>query len=135
MEEMEVKCLDTDFLVAILRGKDEALDKLDELENISITLTSVNAFELYYGAHKSAKSVENMKQLKTLLASYDLLLLDGRSAEKAAEIHARLGGRGASIDMRDCLIAGIALANGVKTIVSRNIKHFSRVPGLKVERW
>ncbi|MFX1520042.1 MAG: type II toxin-antitoxin system VapC family toxin [Promethearchaeota archaeon] len=41
---------------------------------------------------------------------------------------------GKPIDLRDALIAGIALVNEY-TLVTKNIKHFERITGLNVETW
>lgn len=38
------------------------------------------------------------------------------------------------IGRADLLIAAIALAHGA-TMVTRNVKHFSQIPGLRVENW
>jgi tRNA(fMet)-specific endonuclease VapC len=38
------------------------------------------------------------------------------------------------IGRRDLLIGAIALAHGA-TLVTRNLRHFSQIPGLRVENW
>ena len=49
-----MKCLDTDFLIAILRGKPEARDKLRELDDEGLQeTTTFNSIELFYGAYRS----------------------------------------------------------------------------------
>ena len=55
-----MKCLDTDFLVAILRGKDDAKSKMESLdaEGHNAT-TTINAFELFYGAYKSTNKINS----------------------------------------------------------------------------
>jgi predicted nucleic acid-binding protein len=64
-ENKAVKCLDSDFLVAILRANSDAESKMESLDaegdNATTTTegdnatTTINAFELFYGAHKSTK--------------------------------------------------------------------------------
>jgi tRNA(fMet)-specific endonuclease VapC len=39
-----------------------------------------------------------------------------------------------TIGYLDVFIASIAMTNG-ESLVTRNIRHFERVPGLKVENW
>jgi tRNA(fMet)-specific endonuclease VapC len=41
---------------------------------------------------------------------------------------------GERIDVNDVLIASIALANGL-ILVTHNVRHLSRVPGLSIEDW
>lgn len=54
-------CLDTDFIVALLRGDKEAEEKSVLLDNRGIrkTTTPINAFELFIGAYLSTKNTEN----------------------------------------------------------------------------
>ena len=51
---------------------------------------------------------------------------------RAGEVDARLLREGAPIDPEDAMIAGIALALG-DVVLTRNVRHFSRITGLRVE--
>lgn len=130
-----MKCLDTDLLVAILRGKDEARIKVTELdeENKAAT-TSINAFEIFFGANKSAKKDENVKEASKLLERLIVYTLDFSSSQVAGEISARLLAEGATIDYRDVMIAAIAIENQL-TLITRNTSHFKRIKNLKIETW
>lgn len=130
-----LRCIDTDFLVAVLRGKKEAQKKMEELDKEGRqATTSITAFELFYGAYKSDESKNNLEKTSALLGRMDVLPLDLGSSDKAGEILADLSKEGNAIDFRDALIAGISLANSLP-IMSRNKDHFSRIRGLKVESW
>jgi tRNA(fMet)-specific endonuclease VapC len=96
--------------------------------------TSVNAFELFYGAHKSRSTEENVQQSRKLLSRLLVLPLATSSAERAGKIFATLDKKGDAIDFRDAMIAGIALENRL-TLVTRNKSDFARVPGLSTEEW
>ena len=122
-------------MVAILRKKEEAekhMTKLDR-EGRQAT-TSVNAFELFYGAHKSKSIEENVKESRKLLSRLLVLPLATGSAERAGNVFAILEKKGNAIDFRDAMIAGIALENRL-TVVTRNKSDFARVPGLSIEEW
>ena len=86
-------CLDTDFLVAILRGKKEAQSRMEELdlEGRQAT-TSLSAFELFYGAYKSEEKKNNLEKTNALLGRMNILSLDLSSSDKAGEILANLAG-------------------------------------------
>ncbi len=130
-----MKCLDTDLLVAILRGEPKAQGKMKELDNEERpSTTSVNAFELFYGAHLSKKIDENVQETRRLLGRLNLFSFDLSSSEKAGEIVAGLESKGRIVEYRDVMIASIALTNGL-TLVTRNKEHFSRINGLGVEPW
>jgi predicted nucleic acid-binding protein len=130
-----MKCLDSDVLVAILRGKQEAraIVKALDSEGKGAT-TSVNAFEVYFGAHKSERKTENLKETAKLLERLEIFQLDLSASRKAAEISAALVAKGEAIDYRDAMIAAIALENRL-TLVTRNTVHFKRIKGLKTETW
>jgi tRNA(fMet)-specific endonuclease VapC len=99
-----------------------------------LTTTPVNAYELYHGAYRSKRRLENLEKVRGLLASLDVLSLDDGSCVNAGQIRAVLEFRGSKIGDADSLIAGVALRNNQK-IITRNIEHFSRVQGLQVESW
>jgi len=130
-----MKCLDSDLLVAILRGKEEVRTIVEALDEESKgATTSVNAFELFFGANRSAMKEENTKQASKLLERLTVFPLDLSSSRKAADISAKLVTKGQAIDFRDAMIAAIALENDL-TLVTRNISHFKRIKDLKTEKW
>ena len=53
------------------------------------------------------------------------------SAE-AAKINADLKTKGITIGDNDCLIAGLMKTAGIKKIITKNVKHFSQIPGIEV---
>ena len=130
-----MKCLDSDLLVAILRGKQEARAIADEIDKEGkAATTSVNAFEIYFGANKSERKNENLIETSRLLERLEVFPLDISASRRAAEISAKLVAKGEAIDYRDAMIAGIALENGL-TLVTRNESHFRRIRGLQTEKW
>ncbi len=81
-----MKCLDTDFLVALLRGKSDAKSKMESLdaEGHNAT-TTINAFELFYGAHKSTKRAKNLKEVFKLLDRLDVFDFTLEASEVAGD--------------------------------------------------
>jgi len=133
---MKKICLDTDFIVALLRNHPEAVKKAEEYDSVKaeISTTSMNAFEIYLGAFRSRMAEKNVKQADSLLNAIKILELDLESSRKASEILSRLIRKGEPIDLRDAIIAGIALTNGC-TLITRNTEHFKRITGLSIETW
>ena len=130
-----MKCLDTDLLIAILRGKEEAYNKVTKIDEESRgATTAINAFEIFFGAYKSAMKSENVKETVKLLERLELIPFDLASSRKAGELTAELREKGQPIDYRDAMIAGIAIENDL-TLVTRNQSHFSRIKNLKLETW
>lgn len=56
------------------------------------------------------------------------------AANRAAEIYADLKKKGQPIGHTDCLIARIALVNGLQ-VVTNNTDHFERIDGLELINW
>ena len=130
-----MKCLDTDLLIAILRGKEEARGiVLDIDEEAKGATTAINSFEIFFGASKSSMKNDDVKEALKLLSRLEVISLDLSSSRIAAEISAKLAAKGEPIDYRDALIAGIAIENDL-TLVTRNKSHFSRIKSLKLETW
>lgn len=129
-------CMDTDFLVALLRGDSDAQGRADEMdrEDVRKATTPINAFELFLGAYLSERRDANLTLVRELLSNLELLDFDLRSCEKAGSNAAGLTSRGEPIGIRDSMIAGIA-SRFEETLLTRNIEHFSRVKELKVEKW
>ena len=66
---------------------------LDE-EAKGVATTSINAFEIYFGAYKSKLQNENLKETERLLDRLQVIPMDQSSLKKAAEISAKLGALG-----------------------------------------
>lgn len=129
MEQLEPGVvLDTDVLVANLRGKTSTLQ---DLAGRNLATTVVNAFELFHGAYRSKESSANLSATRGLLASLELLGLDLRAAERAGETLAQLERSGKAVDIRDLLVGSIAREKGY-SLVTFNTDHFRRIPGLRV---
>jgi len=124
--------LDTSFIVDLLRGKKEALQKLDEMEaqEIPLSTTEINVLELYRGAYLSRKTHENLEEIKKLLECFQVLKLEESVYEVFASLSASLLSRGKAIGAFDELIASIVLCYDEKIITRDN--HFKEVPELEV---
>jgi len=130
-----VICLDTDFLVAIMRGEESVKVMLDQLEDLGIqATTSINAFELYFGASISGNPEKNMKSVEKLLSRLHVLSIESEHAKIAGKCAADLKKTGKKLDFRDVLIGSIAISQNIP-VLTRNVKHFYRIEGLDVRTW
>ena len=120
--------LETTFLIDLFRGKDNATTKIRELEKkgVPIFSTSISVFEIIQGL----KNPKEEAIAKEFFDSMTILTLDKNSAFLAGEIQKKLREKGQLIDPEDAMIAGISIAND-KTLLTNNIKHFSRIKELK----
>lgn len=127
--------LDTNAVIALIGRKSLSLaERIMETEEGSIALSSVVAFELYYGAYKSAKVSFNLETLRLALSDFSVLGFEREDAQQAGEIRAELAAKGTPIGPYDTLIAGQAMARDL-ILVTNNVGEFSRIEGLRIEDW
>jgi tRNA(fMet)-specific endonuclease VapC len=130
--------LDTNACIALMNGAPAAVRIRFERAiraKSQVCISSVVAFELWYGIAKSARVEVNTERLKALLSSSVLALPFGNDDARAAgSIRATLEAAGKPIGAYDYLIAGQALARQL-TLVTANVSEFSRVKGLSWEDW
>jgi len=117
---------DTDVLVDFLRDREPMADRIAlELTTSSFVTTVITEFELRSGV----RSRREAKAVEALLDALDVFSLDQPAARRASEVRRALESNGQAIGMADSLIAGICLErNGI--LLTRNVKHFSRIHGL-----
>lgn len=128
--------LDTDCLVGLIRGHPDALRKLALFasQGEPIATTAVNVAELFRGANLARDPARALARVRAVLAPLAILPLDAPAAEEYGRIVADLEKRGNPVGHMDSMIGAISLLAGER-IVTRNARHFSRVPGLSVEPW
>ncbi len=129
--------LDTNVCIALINGSPpQVRPRLEQaIKRGSVAVSAVAAFELWYGAAKSARRQANLQRLETFFAGpLELVAFDDEDARVAGEIRARLEATGTPIGAYDLLIAGQALRYDA-TLVTANASEFSRVAGLRWEDW
>lgn len=125
--------LDTDISSYIIKRRPATLVEKFEKHAETLNVSVITAAELRFGAEKAARP-----KLAELVEAYleRLAILDWTNEITGhyARIRTELERSGKLIGNMDLLIAAHAVSHGM-TLVTNNIKHFSSVPGLKVEVW
>ncbi len=125
--------LDANAVIAVLNEPTGPLSRhLHALVPADVGVSVIVMHELYFGAFKSQRRDRNLALVDAL--RFEVLPLDTEDACNAGEIRAWLAAKGTPIGAYDTLIAGQARARGL-TLVTRNLREFERVPGLRVEDW
>ena len=130
-----MKCLDSNFLIDFLRNESKAVKMASKFENESICSTSINIFEVLFGIQLMKEKEERIEKFKQFIKTFDILLFDLESIERASEIAAELVKQRKDASANDCLIAGTMIAHGCNSIVSNDFEHFDKIKGIKVERY
>ena len=126
--------LDTNMLIAALRGTPEVRQRLHSVPLTDLLLSTVVLGELEFGAEKSAWAQRNRQRLSELTERLPLIGMDAGTARHYARIRAQLERQGQPIGANDLWIAAQALA-AEATLVTDNEGEFRLVPGLALENW
>ncbi len=126
--------LDTNILIAAMKGEPTVREKLGTIPLSDIVLSPVVLGELAVGVEKSRHRDTNRARLEQIIASLHLLPLDTMVAQRYGVIRSELERLGTPIGANDYWIAAQALAVGA-VLVTRNTREFSRVAGLTMEDW
>ena len=134
--------LDTNVLSALMRQRPdtEVINWLDRQPRTSVWTTSVTVLEIRFGLQVMTTG----KRRSLLIAAFERLLaeliqqriasFDGEAAQRAADLMATRQKKGRSGELRDSMIAGIALASHA-TLATRNVKHFDDLSVSVLNPW
>ncbi|MBQ10403.1 MAG: PIN domain nuclease [Planctomyces sp.] len=128
---------DTETLSEILKRTPSPglLAKLATLSSEDQFTTSITVGEMVYGAHRSTRREYLLQQFEERLwPMVHILPFDRTAAEAFGSIRAELERAGTPLAEPDLRIGAIALTNNL-TVVTGNVRHFARIPGLQVENW
>lgn len=134
--------LDTNVISALMLSEPEqaVVTWLDEQASESVWTTSITVYEVRFGLEiLSAGSRRNRltPAFEALLVedlANRVLELNASSANEAAVLAAALRNQGRSIEIRDAMICGIALARRA-TVATRHVRHFELAPIPVVNPW
>jgi tRNA(fMet)-specific endonuclease VapC len=141
--------LDTDTLIYLIRGlkatsrrsqRERALRLVERCRNAqneghTVGVSAVTVSELEFGAHQSGRYEEDSAAVAKILAPFEIYdYVTVSCAPHYGRIRHELEQAGQTIGAMDLLIAAHALGLDA-TLVTNNLAHFQRVPGLKVTDW
>ena len=130
--------LDTDILSNLLKPvpSTSLISKMASVPTQQQFTSSITLGELVYGAHRQRlRTGALLEQLdRILLRNRRVLSFDTEAARRYGDLRAQLERLGMPLADADLRIAAIALTHSL-TMVTGNVRHFRRVPGLTVENW
>ena len=116
--------VDTDVLIDVLRGVEEAKRYLLELAVEGLAVSTVTVAELFSG--RDTRNPIKREKVLRLLRHFEVIPVDAEIAVLAGEIRRDYG-----LHLGDAIISATAIVHGL-TVVTGNIKHFTRVEGLSI---
>ena len=129
--------LDTNAVSALMKGSAAVVERLAATAPAEVAVPQPVLAEIAYGIERVARS----KRRVALQARFDLLCSELPRADWTdtvsqmyGRVKASLERRGTRIEDFDAAIAAHALAFDA-TLVTADVDHMTRVPGLRVENW
>lgn len=125
--------LDTDSVSYAFRRHGLVAARIEQIMPEDLGISAVTLAELRLGAdYKNSARIHRL--IDKFVAAIEVIPFDSSAAAASGRIGSLLLKRGTPIGDCDVLIAGHAISLGC-VLVTNNVKHFARVPGLKVENW
>lgn len=125
--------LDTDTVSFALRGQGDVGGRIRSRKPSDLSISAITLAELRYGAdRKGSRKLHAL--IDAFTSAIEVVSFDGHAAADFGRIGSVLADRGTPIGEFDVLIAAHAVALR-RTLVTNNVRHFSKVPGLSVENW
>jgi tRNA(fMet)-specific endonuclease VapC len=129
--------LDTNAVSALMKGDPNVIGRIRGVSKGAVAIPQPVIAELAYGIERLPRS----KRRQALQERFDWVLMElarvpwtDAVSEKFGVVKATLERRGERIEDLDAAIAAHALAEEA-VLVTANVRHLARVPGLKVEDW
>ena len=124
--------IDTDWVIDYLDGDDEVVRRVKQLLPSGIGISVVSLAELFEGVAYSRNPVASESLLRIFLDDLDVVPLDEDVCRLFGVERGRLRSTGTMIGDFDLLIGCTAKLHGL-TVLTNNVRHFTRIPELGVE--
>jgi predicted nucleic acid-binding protein len=130
--------IDSSILIAGERRRDSVWEILERVESVcgqtAAALSAATAIELTHGIYRAKADADRKRReafVEELFQTVAVHPLTLEVARLAGRIHGEQMSQGVGIDFPDLIIGATALHLGFD-VVTLNVKHFQRIPGLKV---
>ena len=126
--------LDTDTCIYVVnRQPPQVVQRLLQMEPNNVGISAITGAELQFGAENSS-SQRGKAALAMFLTPLTIVPFGREAMMEYGRLRYFLKSKGTPIGPMDTLIAAHALACDL-TLVTNNVREFSRVPKLKIENW
>jgi tRNA(fMet)-specific endonuclease VapC len=126
--------LDSDTSIFFMKGNPAVSAHYARQGPQTIFLSAISYYELRYRALHSGAVQRHLQAVEDFTAPLTILPFTPSSAEHSSRVRQALASTGQMIGPMDLLIAGHALEHQL-TLVTGNLREFSRVPELSVVDW
>jgi tRNA(fMet)-specific endonuclease VapC len=129
--------LDTNVLSELLKKRPEpkVIQRLQRIPDPDLATSAICVMELRFGAARVGGGKALWRRIaEEVLPRIAILPIKTGETTRAGDLLAELERRGEIVGIEDILIAATAISHDL-TVSTRNIDHFSRIKGLRVQDW
>jgi tRNA(fMet)-specific endonuclease VapC len=123
--------IDTDWLIDALEDRGAARDVLEALYDQGLAVSLVSLGELYLGLVEEPDEAQELARLRRFVVRFEQIGLTDEVMVIYARNKRELDQRGTPLPDFDLLIAATAIETD-RALITRNHRHFDRVPGLRI---
>ncbi len=123
--------VDTDWLIDVYSGRPDAMRVLVRLHSLGLAVSIISHGELFDGTFGFLDADERLTRVYALLSRFDTLQLTDPVMEIFGRTRSHLRRSRQMIADLDLLIAATAVSHDL-TLLTRNVRHFRRVPDLQL---
>jgi predicted nucleic acid-binding protein len=123
--------VDTDVVASYLNGRAETVALLGNLLPDGLAISVITFGEIYEGVEFGRDPTRHLAGLRGFLRGVRVIAVNRTIARQFGRIRGQLRQQGLLLPAPDLLIAATALAYDL-TLVTRNLRHFQRVSGIKL---
>lgn len=132
-QEKTKYCLDTNFIINLLNGKDNAVLVYEEIKDAPLTITAISSvalFEILRGKEQNQTKIQKFEELRQTL---EVLPFGEKEAEEASQTEKAIHEKGLNINIDDLLIGATAKTYGA--ILVTNDGGFNNIDGLQLKNY
>ena len=126
--------LDTDILTYSLTGDPAVMANFRKYAAEPKALSVITYGELVFGAQGSQRVTENLAKVYRIKENFPLIDVTPAIMDVFGSLKADLRKTGSPVDDFDLLIGATAITIGYR-VVTKNERHYSKIPGLEVVNW
>jgi predicted nucleic acid-binding protein len=129
--------LDTSFVEDVAREESDALAKADDLvrNEIPERISAMTLYELYWGVGYVDTPQREKDAVDAILDTKEVYQITPEIARKAGRIAGELSSDGRPLnDPGDEIIGATGVVHD-EPVLTKNVAHFERIPGLEVETY
>lgn len=125
--------LDSDIIIDTLKDKSPGRDIFELVAPQRLATSVITYGEIMYGVRKGENAQKRKVEFSSFLQDFaiEVLPIDSAVIETYLNIRLKLEEKGKPLADFDILIGATALSRG-DTLVTKNLKHFQRIDGLRL---